>query len=262
MKNSQEKNCFHKFIEFICNNRIVSFFKQKKDFFWTFIVFSFVISLFFYDWSWMVTEKLKNNLPIIVTTLSFCIAAFLAWFVVRAFMGKKYSLRIEKFSFGGLNILFNTTSVLYTNSILNYLDTKRSLFIIREEYDNFAEVFDSYYQTYNFIRQEMRILDPSRDKGLYDFTNELLMVINKFLTKNQNNYRRWYKHISETKEQLISFTDENKRREAYFYNMPIAEVQKLYYGYDDLIREFKIVNDFFTNEVKDKFNINVEKWDW
>ncbi|MEY0536604.1 hypothetical protein AB7333_00620 [Providencia rettgeri] len=262
MKNNQKEYNFHKHIEPLCNNGVVSFFKQKKELVWTVLVVSFAISLFFYDWSWVITEKLKNNLPVIVTTISFCIAAFLAWFIVRSFMGKKYSLRIEKFSFGGLNILFNTTGILYTNSILNYLDTKRSLFIIREDYDNFAEVFDSYYQTYNFIRQEMRILDPSRDKALYDFTNELLMVINKFLTKNQNNYRRWYKHISETKEQLIVNTDENEKKKAYFYNMPIAEVQKLYYGYDNLINEFKIVNDFFTGNVKEKFNINIEKWDW
>ncbi|HHC0427197.1 TPA: hypothetical protein ACOSB6_005152, partial [Salmonella enterica] len=108
-------------------------------------------------------------------------------------------LKIEKLTFGGMNILFNTTSTLYINSVLSFLDTKRSLFIIREEYDNFSEVLDSYYQTYTFFRQEMKILDPIRDKELYDFTNDLLMIINKFLTKHQNNYRRWYKFISESK---------------------------------------------------------------
>ncbi|HFL4903937.1 TPA: hypothetical protein ACG34X_004940, partial [Escherichia coli] len=181
---------------------------------------------------------------------------FIVWFVVRSIIGKRYSLKIEKLTFGGMNILFNTTSTLYINSVLSFLDTKRSLFIIREEYDNFSEVLDSYYQTYTFFRQEMKILDPIRDKELYDFTNDLLMIINKFLTKHQNNYRRWYKFISESKNPLPN--EDGK----YFYDTPIGSVQKLYYDYEVIISGFKEVNNFFSDQVKTKFNVNIEKWDW
>lgn len=240
----------------IRNSKPVIYFLSKKEIFWTFIVLLFILSLPFYDWSWLITDKLKNNLPIIITLLTFLIGVFIVWFVVRSIIGKRYSLKIEKLTFGGMNILFNTTSVLYMNSVLSFLDTKRSLFIIHEDYDNFSEVLDSYYQTYTFFRQEMKILDPIRDKDLYDFTNDLLMTINKFLTKHQNNYRRWYKYISESKTALSIGDDK------FFYNTPIGTVQKLYYEYDIIINGFKDVNNFFSNEVKNKFTVNIDKWDW
>ncbi|EFB9729610.1 hypothetical protein E5H08_22785, partial [Escherichia coli] len=99
-------------------------------------------------------------------------------------------------------------------------------------------------------------LDPIRDKELYDFTNDLLMIINKFLTKHQNNYRRWYKFISESKNPLPN--EDGK----YFYDTPIGSVQKLYYDYEVIISGFKEVNNFFSDQVKTKFNVNIEKWDW
>ena len=243
-------------IEKIKSSKPFIYFLSKKEIFWTLIVCVFIISLPFYDWSWLITEKLKSNLPVIITLLTFLIGVFIVWFVVRSIIGKRYSLKIEKLTFGGMNILFNTTSTSYINSVLSFLDTKRSLFIIREEYDNFSEVLDSYYQTYTFFRQEMKILDPIRDKELYDFTNDLLMIINKFLTKHQNNYRRWYKFISESKNPLPN--EDGK----YFYDTPIGSVQKLYYDYEVIISGFKEVNNFFSDQVKTKFNVNIEKWDW
>lgn len=240
------------------NHKAIIFLLSKKELFWTAIVVGLIISLPFYDWSWLITEKLKSNLPVIITLLTFLIGVFIVWFVVRSVIGKRYSLKIEKLTFGGMNILFNTTSSLYINSVVSFLDTKRSLFIIRDEYDNFSEVLDSYYQTYSFFRQEMKILDPNRDKELYDFTNELLMVVNKFLTKYQNNYRRWYKYTSETKEPLPI----ENGKENFFYNTPIGTVQKLYYDYENITKGFEIVNLFFSDNVKKIFDINVDKWDW
>lgn len=232
---------------------------EKRECLWTIGVIIFVLAIIFFDLSSLLSVSVRDNIANAAKFLNFIIAAFVVWFVIKALLGRKYSIRLEKLSFGGMNLLFNTTDTLYRNSVLNFLDTKRSLFIIRPEFDNFSEVFDSYYQTYTFFRQEMKILDPVQDKKLYDETNEILMVLNKFLTKNQNNYRRWYKFVSESKDAIISVDGGDKR---FFYDTPINDVQVNYYDYDNLVREFKSVNDFFSGKVKDTFSVNVEKWDW
>ena len=144
------------------------------------------------------------------------------------------SLKIDKLSLGGLNILFDTSRTLYINSVSNYLDSKRTLFRIVPEYDNFLEVFESYFQTYSFFRTEMKILDPQRDKELYDLTNNILQELNKFLTINQNNYRRWYQKISS--DNSTEYPPEGS--EKYFYNTPIGEIQEKYYAYKDLLEGF------------------------
>lgn len=240
-------------------NYVVSKTIEKRECLWTIGVVIFVFSIMFFDLSSLLPAYIFDNIANAAKFLNFIIAAFVVWFVIKAMLGRKYSIRLEKLSFGGMNLLFNTTDTLYRNSVLNFLDTKRSLFIIRPEFDNFSEVFDSYYQTYTFFRQEMKILDPVQDKELYDETNEILMVLNKFLTKNQNNYRRWYKFVSESKDAIISVDDGDKR---FFYDTPINDVQFNYYDYDNLVREFNAVNKFFSGKVKDTFSVNVEKWDW
>jgi hypothetical protein len=80
------------------------------------------------------------------------------------------------------------------------MDSKRAIFKVRKNVDAFDEVISSYYQTYQFIRDEMKILNPKKDREIYDFSNEMLMVLNKFLTNYQNNYKRWYKYISDKDE--------------------------------------------------------------
>jgi hypothetical protein len=113
---------------------------------------------------------------------------------------EKYSVKVEKLSLGGISILFNESSTLYKKSIKNHLDSKRAIFKVRKNVDAFDEVISSYYQTYQFIRDEMKILNPKKDREIYDFSNEMLMVLNKFLTNYQNNYKRWYKYISDKDE--------------------------------------------------------------
>ncbi len=167
-------------------------------------------------------------------------------------------MKIDKLSLGGLNILFDTSRTLYINSVSNYLDSKRTLFRIVPEYDNFSEVFESYFQTYSFFRTEMKILDPKRDQELYDLTNNILQELNKFLTINQNNYLRWYQKISS--DNSTEYPPEGS--EKYFYNTPISEIQEKYYAYEDLLEAFQSINIFFENNVKGPFEVNSEKWDW
>ncbi|MFW2078526.1 hypothetical protein ACG94X_12545 [Acinetobacter sp. ULE_I010] len=222
------------------------------------IFLALLFSMFYLDYSTFLSVKFKNNFSIFSSTIITGAICLISYVMFTAYIGKKYSLRIDKLSLGGLNILFDTSRTLYTNSISNFLDSKRTLFKIEPKYDNFSDLFESYLQTYNFFRQEMKILDPKRDKDLYDLTNHILQELNKFLTKNQNNYRRWYQKIS-TDNTTEYFTEGSGK---YFYNTPIHEIQKTYYAYDELLNSFKEINNFFENNVKEPFEVNSEKWNW
>lgn len=225
-----------------------------------FLIFclSLLISMFFMDYSSWVSEKFKKNFTILSSTVITGAVCLITYIVFTAYIGKKYSLKIDKLSLGGLNILFDTSRTLYTNSVSNFLDTKRTLFRIEPKYDNFSDVFESYFQTYNFFRQEMKVLDPQRDKDLYDLTNNILQELNKFLTINQNNYRRWYQKVSS--DNSTEYPPEGSKK--YFYNTPIDEIQEKYYAYNDLLKGFQSINTFFENNVKEPFGVNSEKWDW
>lgn len=222
------------------------------------ILLAMLISMFYIDYSAWVSEKFKNNFSIVSSTIVTTVICLVSYIAFTAYLGKKYSLRIDKLSLGGLNILFDTSRTLYTNSVSNFLDSKRTLFRIEPKYDNFSDVFKSYFETYNFFRHEMKILDPKRDKDLYDLTNHILQELNKFLTKNQNNYRRWYQKIST--DNTIEYSGEGSGK--FFYNTTIYEIQKTYYAYAELLDSFRSINTFFENHVKVPFEINSEKWNW
>ena len=213
----------------------------------------------------MIPEYILNNLKLFKKIIIPFISVIVVVFCIISFIKNKYSIKVEQLSFGGINILFDRREILFTNSVQNFFDTKRTLFCIDEKHDNFAEVFQSYYETYNFIRQEIKILDPQKDSNLYKISNDILMRLNQFLTKNQNNYLRWYKYISETNQELIKLDEfgENdiKSEQRHFYNMPINDIQSKYYSYNDLIKEFKAINEFFKTEISGKFKVDISKWE-
>ena len=60
------------------------------------------------------------------------------------------SISVKGVSFAGFEITLKDTDKAVKNNIKNYLNTKRSLFYIKTEYDNFCEVFDSYHGIYDF----------------------------------------------------------------------------------------------------------------
>ncbi|MED6027891.1 hypothetical protein VZF51_25625, partial [Serratia marcescens] len=109
--------------------------------------------------------------------LSILLISVFIWLMVSLYLLKKYSVKVEKLSLGGVNILFNESATLYKKSVKNHLDSKRAIFKLRKNVDAFDEVISSYYQTYQFIRDEMKILNPKKDREIYDFSNEMLMVL-------------------------------------------------------------------------------------
>lgn len=182
-------------------------------------------------------------------------------------MTNKWAFKIEKLSLGGFNLMFDEPARLYKKSVRSFLDTKRSLFKIDFERDNFDETLTSYYKTYEFFRLEMKILDNEKKRGrwsnkgeqhqLYKITNEIVQALNEFLSSHQNNYRRWYKRVADTD----TVTPINGDPVIPFHMTPISDVQKHYYRYQELCDGFTGINQFFKSTVEIAFEVSTEKWE-
>ena len=168
----------------------------------------------------------------------------------------KWAFRVERLSIGGFNILFDNPNHLFRRQVRTFLDTKRTVFKIDRNRDNFKETLDSFFEVYKFFRDEIKVLGNVKKRKreasnetleLYNFANETIKVLNHFLTEHQSNYRRWYTYIEKTDEQK-------------FYLTPIGELQKEYENYDEICDDFEVVNKFFVDTIAVKFEIDIEKW--
>lgn len=206
------------------------------------------------------TKNFINNSSVIKSLLSVFILFFVAYFLFIGVLLKKYSLKIEQLNFGGINILFNNSDALFIKSVMNYLDTKRTLFNYSKEYDSLEETLNSFFEVYVFIRTEMKILHPRRDASLYLIANEMLRTLNKFLTTHQNNYRRWHKFVSE--HDSITIDVDGTETLVKYHQTAIGDLQKHYYKYNDIINDIQKLNEYFNGKVRDTFNIDTAKWSW
>ncbi|PGM06380.1 hypothetical protein [Bacillus thuringiensis] len=204
-------------------------------------------------------QTLWGNIDFISST-AFSLLPFLVFLlIIGLIITRKWVFRVEKLSIGGFNLIFDNPDQLFKRQIRTFLDTKRTLFQIDFEHDNFDETINSYYETYKFLRDEIKILGDAKKKKtkkskklkdtelLYDLSNDIIKELNHFLTKNQNNYKRWYKYMEKVKEEQ-------------FYLSPIGDLQKEYKNYEQLCRDFTKINEFFIDKVAVEFEINIVKW--
>ncbi|MCZ8514334.1 hypothetical protein O9H85_18265 [Paenibacillus filicis] len=209
--------------------------------------------------------RLMKNIRILSAILFLILPLIILVGILLGLLTKKWALKIEKVSLGGFNLLFDNPVKLYIRAVRSFLDTKRTLFYIDFERDNFDETLTSYYKTYEFFRNEMKVLENEKKSGrwnkkeqqeLYQITNKIIHKLNDFLTTYQNNFRRWYKYVSDKNEVKCIGSDKSLE----FHMTPISEIQKQYYQYNELCSGFKEINDFFENEVNKHFQVNIEKW--
>lgn len=186
-----------------------------------------------------ISSVLNNLLPLLVILILFLIL-----------LSSKWIFRIERLSIGGINILFNHPDKILKQQLLNYFATKRTLFYIDPEKDNFYETFNSYYQVYTFIRDELKTYSPKHaaNSVLYQESEKILSSLNFFLTTHQNNYRRWYEYIT-TSSQCLSSN----------YDQDISELQQTYRHYTELIADFEALNTKFR-QYGDLIDVNYLKW--
>lgn len=182
--------------------------------------------------------------------------------IFAAWVTRHLYIKLERLNIGGVNLLFHKPDKIFKDTAKAFLETKRTLYRIDPELDNFSETLDSYYNTYQFFRKEMSLLDTTKasDKELYEISSAIIKELNIFLTSYQNNFRRWYDYV--TDENTIWVEDENGVRELEKkpYMMRIGELQKHYYDYNEITAGFKSVNQFFRSKVNRIIEVDIEKW--
>jgi hypothetical protein len=197
------------------------------------------------------THTIEKLLQIMLMLLA--IVAFL--YVLIGFFGRRYTLRVDKFNIGGINILFDQSNEIFTKTVGTYIAAKRTLFNFDEVRDNIDQVLDAYYDSYNFIRNNLELLDSEKDVELYQLSVDIIKHLNDFLTEHQNDYRRWY---DKTIDDDIIEVDGTQ---IIVHSTTIENVQKHYYRYDVLIPDIKDLNDFMKDiRIKEAFRIS--RFDW
>ncbi|UUX35225.1 hypothetical protein [Fundicoccus culcitae] len=196
-----------------------------------------------------------NTLMEILKLILLSLGVFGIGFAIYGFWGKKYSLRIDNFNIGGLNVFFDKSSEIFKKAVGSFLESKRSLFCFKPDKDNISEVLDSYYSTYKFIRENLELLDREKDEALYSLSVGILKTLNTFLTNHQNDYRRWYEKI--LKDDSIVSND----KKIVVHETTIEIVQTCYYRYDEIVRDFKVLNKELSDEkILETFRLDKEKW--
>lgn len=197
-------------------------------------------------------DTLKILIRIIILILSLLVLLY----VIIGFFSKRYSLRIDNFNIGGINILFDESSNMYKKTVGTFIASKRSLFNFDKKIDNIDQVFDAYYNTYKYIKENLELLDPNKDKKLYELSVNMLHKLNHFLAHHQNDYRRWYNNIT---EENIIITSSGKS--IYVHETTIEDVQKEYYRYDELLGDIREINSYFSQEnIKKEFSMKYFDW--
>ena len=93
------KNYLESLQNFIRNHIVKIFFA---------LCFFLIISMFFIDYSSIGSTLFRKNFPIVsssIITIAICLTSY---FLITSYLNKKYSLKIEKLSLGGLSILFDS----------------------------------------------------------------------------------------------------------------------------------------------------------
>ncbi len=93
---------------------------------------------------------------------------------------------------------------------------------------------------------------------MYNKTNDILKILNEFLTSHQSNFRRWYKYVSENNEVKIN---DGSGEVLEFYLTPINVIQIHYYQYEEICEGFNEINQYFRTEVNGCFRVNLQKWE-
>lgn len=159
-------------------------------------------------------------------------------------VGVKYQISVSKLSICGIEIRLKNSDRYVINNVKIFLNTKRSLFFIEPKKDNYYEVLDSYYETYQLLREQLRYYDQGMTSETYVEINKLIMALNKFLTSYQTNYRHWYEVLPKE----------------YLAQKDIGKVQKKYRYNKEITNGFMEINESMCM-FADKHSIDYQKWE-
>lgn len=161
--------------------------------------------------------------------------------VVILYLRKYADVKVPSISIAGIEFNLKNIDRIVKANLTNYFVTKRSLFKIDILKDNFDDVFESYHNTYEFIRLQMSYYEnvAKTDNTIYKAMKCMIKDLNYFLTSNQTDYRRWYKFENEKEYKFID------------------ELQKKYPKYNELIEAFGKINKKMSTHMQ-KLNITIE----
>lgn len=202
--------------------------------------------------AYMANLKIFSQYMLLILIISFVL------YIMIGFFGKRYTLRVENFNIGGINVFFDKSNEIYIKTVGTFIKSKRTLFYFNKSRDNIRDVIKTYYSVYDFIRSNLELLDPEADSELYNISTDLLKKLNQFLTKHQSDYRRWYGKIVE--DDLIK--GEKDSDDIVVHKTTIEDVQKQYYRYDEILYDIQAINKYMKNKELSKiFDINHFDWE-
>jgi len=177
-------------------------------------------------------------------------------YIMIGFLGKRYTLRVENFNIGGINIFFDKSNEIFIKTVGTFIKSKRTLFYFDKTRDNIRDVLNTYHKSYDFVRSNLELLDSEVDSDLYIASIDLLKKLNQFLTKHQDDYRRWYEKI--VADDIIEIKEGHK---IVVHKTTIETVQEQYYRYNEFLEDIREINIYMkSNELGKIFNI--EHFDW
>lgn len=229
--------------------------KLGKSFFQIIIALIIFFLLFFVDLDYLEDKctflrifKLNVNWleQLIESYTSLFILTVVVAFIIWAMF--TLSISVKGVSFAGFEITLKDTDKAVKNNIKNYLNTKRSLFYIKTEYDNFCEVFDSYHGIYDFLRNQLLEFEDKKKTSsmYYSEIQTMLKELNRFLTVHQSDYRRWFAFYEKKKEDSF---------------VSLGELQKEYPQFDILMHDFQILNEAMRKHAE-SFDIDMLDWEY
>lgn len=199
---------------------------------------------------YMTNLKTFSQYMLLILIISFVL------YVMIGFFGKRYTLRVENFNIGGINVFFDKSNEIYIKTVGTFIKSKRTLFLFDKSHDNIRDVIKTYYSVYEFIRNNLELLDPEADSELYNISTDLLKKLNQFLTKHQSDYRRWYGKIVE--DDIIKCENGS---DIVVHKTTIEHVQEQYYRYDEILNDIQEINKYMKRKELTKF-FEIIHFDW
>ena len=128
--------------------------------------------------------NLKNNIKFAANVLnkSLPLLVIAIVFIGYKVLSSRWIFRIEKLNLGGMSIICSNPDDLFKQQVRNFLNTKRTLFKIDEDKDNFYETINSYYEVYSFIREEIKIYDNKsyqEKSSCYKSANKMIKKLSR-----------------------------------------------------------------------------------
>ncbi|WP_326370069.1 hypothetical protein [Flavobacterium sp. SUN046] len=133
----------------------------------------------------------------------------------------------------------NYENLYIANRIYIELTTRKAAIKIDENHDSIEEIYDSWYQLFGIIRDEIKTV-PGKYLKDHDPTSALIGLSRKILndglrphlTEHQAKFRKWL---------------ENEKKQSVNKNLSPQEIQKNYPDFTNLVLSMKAVNLILAN---------------